>query len=72
MWQSIISWHFPIIISTNSGDVKVNLNGEIYVSGDDVKTYDNKQADKLWDWLYDLIKNKPDLLKNPNEKNLLN
>jgi plasmid replication initiation protein len=64
--------HFPIIISTNSGDVKVNLNGEIYVSGDDVKTYDNKQADKLWDWLYDLIKNKPDLLKNPNEKNLLN
>lgn len=64
--------HFPIIISTNSGDVKVNLNGEIYLSGADIKTYDNKQADKLWDWLFDLVKNKPELLKNPNEKNLLN
>lgn len=55
--------HFPIIISTKSGDVKVNLNGEIYLSGADIKTYDNKQADKLWDWLYDLIKNKPELLR---------
>lgn len=64
--------HFPIIISTRQGDVKINLNGEIYLSGDDVKTYNNKQADKLWDWLYDLVKGKPDLLKNPNEKNLLN
>jgi plasmid replication initiation protein len=62
---------FPVIINTKSGDVKVNLNGEIYISGDDVKTLDNKQADKLWDWLYELVKNKPDLLQNPKQKNLL-
>jgi plasmid replication initiation protein len=61
---------FPIVISTKTGDVKVNLNGEIYISGDDIKTLDNKQADKLWDWLYELVKNKPDLLQNPNQKNL--
>lgn len=64
--------HFPIVISTKTGDVKVNLNGEIYISGDDIKTLDNKQADKLWDWLYELVKEKPELLQNPNEKNLLN
>lgn len=64
--------HFPIIVSTKSGDIKVNLNGEIYISGDDVKSLDNKQADKLWDWLYDLVKNKPDLLQNPKQKKLLN
>ena len=65
--------HFPVVINTKSGDVKVNLNGEIYLSGnDDVKTYDNKQADKLWDWLYELVKDKPELLQNPNNKNLLN
>ena len=58
------------MISTKTGDVKVNLNGEIYISGDDIKTLDNKQADKLWDWLYELVKNKPDLLQNPNQKNL--
>lgn len=63
--------HFPVVINTKSGDVKVNLNGEIYLSGADIKTYDNKQADKLWDWLFDLVKNKPELLKNPNEENLL-
>lgn len=63
---------FPIVISTKSGDVKVNLNGEIYISGDKIKTLDNQQADKLWDWLYKLVKDKPELLKNPNEKNLLN
>ena len=61
---------FPIVISTKTGDVKVNLTGEIYISGDDIKTLDNKQADKLWDWLYELVKNKPDLLQNPNQKNL--
>lgn len=64
--------HFPIVISTKSGDVKVNLNGEIYLSGEDIKTLDNKQADKLWDWLYELVKDKPELLQNPNNKNLLN
>lgn len=56
--------HFPIVISTKSGDIKVNLNGEIYLSGEDVTTYNNKQADKLWDWLYDLVKNNPSLLKS--------
>lgn len=60
---------FPIIISTKSGDIKVNLNGEIYISGDDVKSLDNKQADKLWDWLFDLVKNKPELLQDPKQKN---
>lgn len=64
--------HFPIVISTKKGDVKVNLNGEIYLSGEDIKTLDNKQADKLWDWLYELAKEKPEILKNPNEKNLFN
>lgn len=64
--------HFPIVISTKKGDVKVNLNGEIYLSGEDIKTLDNKQADKLWDWLYELVKEKPELLQNPNNKNLLN
>ena len=64
--------HFPIIVSTKQGDVKINITGEIYLSGDTVVNYDNKQADKLWDWLFDLVKNKPELLKNPNEKNLLN
>ena len=52
--------------------MKINITGEIYLSGDTVVNYDNKQADKLWDWLFDLVKNKPELLKNPNEKNLLN
>lgn len=64
--------HFPIVISTKKGDVKVNLNGEIYLSGEDIKNLDNKQADKLWDWLYETVKEKPDLLLNPNNKNLLN
>ena len=64
--------HFPIIVSTKSGDVKVNLNGEIYLSGDDIKNLNNQQADKLWDWLYELVKDKPELLQNPNNKNLLN
>ena len=64
--------HFPVVINTKSGDVKVNLNGEIYLSGnDDVKTYDNKQADKLWDWLYGLVKENANILNNPNEENLL-
>lgn len=64
---------FPIIISTKQGDVKVNLNGEIYLSGKDSnKTLDSTQSDKLWDWLFDLVKDKPELLNNPNEKNLLN
>nr|WP_012737745.1 replication initiation protein [Aliarcobacter butzleri]ACH58605.1 initiator RepB protein family [Aliarcobacter butzleri] len=64
--------HFPVVINTKSGDVKVNLNGEIYLSGnDDVKTYDNKQADKLWDWLYELVKENTNILNNPNEENLL-
>ena len=64
--------HFPVVINTKSGDVKVNLNGEIYLSGnDDVKTYDNKQADKLWDWLYGLVKENTNILNNPNEENLL-
>ncbi|MFY4758565.1 replication initiation protein [Aliarcobacter butzleri] len=64
--------HFPVVINTKSGDIKVNLNGEIYLSGnDDVKTYDNKQADKLWDWLYGLVKENTNILNNPNEENLL-
>lgn len=64
---------FPIIVSTKQGDVKVNLNGEIYISGKESnKTLDSTQSDKLWDWLYELIKDKPELLNNPNEKNLLN
>ncbi len=63
--------HFPIVVNTKKGDIKVNLNGEIYLSGEDIKTYNNQQADKLWDWLYELVKDKPDLLQNPNQKNLL-
>ena len=63
---------FPIVISTKTGDVKVNLNGEIYISSDEIKTLDSTQADKLWNWLFEIVKEKPELLKNPNEKNLLN
>ena len=54
---------FPTIITTLKGDVKVNLNGEIYIIGDEKKALDSKQADKLWDWLYGLIKDNPKLLK---------
>jgi hypothetical protein len=61
---------FPVILNTKKGDIKVNLNGEIYLSGADTQTYDNQQADKLWDWLFELIKEKPELLQNPNQKNL--
>lgn len=64
--------HFPVIISTNQADIKVNLQGEIYSSGEQVNNYDNAKANKLWDWLYETCKQNPKLLRDPNEKNLLN
>lgn len=56
---------FPIIISTNQGDFKVNLEGHLYLSGETLTQYNNKQANQLWDWLYKLVKENPKLLKNP-------
>ena len=64
---------FPIIISTQNGDLKVNLQGEIYLSGaDENKNYNSKSSNQLWEWLYKLAKEDLKNLSNPKAKNLLN
>lgn len=61
---------FPIIISTQNGDLKVNLQGEIYLSGaDNNKNYNSKSSNQLWGWLYKLAKEDLKNLSNPKEKN---
>lgn len=60
---------FPIIISTQNGDLKVNLQGEIYLSGaDENKNYNSKSSNQLWDWLYKLAKEDLKNLSNPKQK----
>lgn len=46
---------FPTVLETKQGYIKLDLNGRIYLTSvGELKEYDAKEADKLWDWLYDL------------------
>ena len=46
---------FPTILETDKGDIKVDLKGNIYlVANGDIQEYTKEQADKLWDWLYEM------------------
>lgn len=44
--------HFPIVLTTRTGDLKINSNGEIYRAGEDITHYDAKESDKIWNDLY--------------------
>lgn len=50
---------YPTIIETNEGDLKIDRSGKLYLLNNEkqIVDYDNKQSQKLWDWLYDLAKN---------------
>ena len=50
---------YPTIIETNEGDLKLDRSGKLYLLNNEkqIVDYDNKQSQKLWDWLYDLAKN---------------
>jgi len=46
---------FPTILETSNGDIKIDIKGQLYISGDrGIKDFDNQQANILWDWLYEL------------------
>ena len=46
---------FPTILETDKGDIKVDLKGNIYLATNgDIQEYTKEQADKLWDWLYEM------------------
>ena len=51
--------HFPTILSTKEGNLKIDLSGKLYLSKKDTtEDYTPEQANKLWSWLYDLAKKK--------------
>jgi len=48
---------FPTIIDAKEGNIKIDIEGKLYLStlGKTID-YDNKQSQKLWNWLYDMAK----------------
>jgi len=56
---------FPTILSTQQGNIKIDFNGKIYLAKIDggIEDYTKEQADKLWDWLYEMAQagNLPDI-----------
>ena len=52
---------YPVIVSNKQGLLRVDLNGNLYVNlhskGGEIEYLDKVQAEKLWNWLYDLAKN---------------
>ncbi len=51
---------FPSIVSTHQGDLKIDKDGKLYISaapGTLPGTLDHTQADTLWSWLYEGVKN---------------
>jgi len=47
--------NFPTILSTSKGKLKIDISGKLYLSKPKgTEDYTPKQANTLWDWLYDL------------------
>ena len=46
---------FPTIIETDKGDIKIDINGRLYIllNNGDIDELDEKRADNLWSWLYE-------------------
>ena len=51
---------FPIVVSTNQGDLKLDKDGKLYMVANKkdlgIVDYDSMQSNKLWDWLYEQVK----------------
>jgi plasmid replication initiation protein len=51
---------FPIVVSTNQGKLKLDKDGKIYMVANKkdlgIVDYDSMQSNKLWDWLYEQVK----------------
>ncbi|MDQ7084646.1 MAG: replication initiation protein [Sulfurovum sp.] len=51
---------YPIILVTNKGKIRVDINGKLYLSDNskngNATEYDHSQANKVWTWLYDGVK----------------
>jgi plasmid replication initiation protein len=58
---------FPTIVSTPQGDIKLDNSGKIYLFSNQkdlgIVDYDSKQSNKLWDWLYEQVKENKIILK---------
>lgn len=51
---------FPTIVSTDQGELKIDKDGKLYIAaapGTLPGTLDHTQADTLWSWLYNGVKN---------------
>lgn len=61
---------FPTILTTNQGDLKIDKEGNIYNSST-TRNYTAEEANRLWDWLFGLVKEKGiEVLTNPAQKSL--
>jgi plasmid replication initiation protein len=53
---------YPTIFETNQGKIRVDASGNIYLSDNskngNATDYDHTQANKLWSWLYEEVKNR--------------
>jgi plasmid replication initiation protein len=62
---------FPIVVSTNQGDLKLDKDGKLYMVANKkdlgIVDYDSMQSNKLWDWLYEQVKENKIILKERNE-----
>jgi len=49
---------FPTILETDKGDIKIDINGRLYIllNNGDIDELDEKRADNLWSWLYEIAK----------------
>jgi len=47
---------FPTILETSEGNLKVDINGNIYLlkNNGNIEEYSKERADKLWSWLYEM------------------
>jgi len=48
---------FPTVVETKKGNIKIDAKGRLYLSAlGKTIDYDNKNSQKLWDWLYNMAK----------------